>query len=249
MAYTVSTQTLVDTNSKAVVHVDGECSSSGEVSATNIFDSSHSKYSLLTLTLSGAPTTNFCIGEVLTCDSQFLRVQDYTSGGTTVVVYRVTSATDVTPLAFAAGNSGPTTSEAIVGSVSGTSSVTTHSSTTGAFVQKSVSVTSIRWSVSTGHSAKLFYKGGTANQDICYLTGGGVWDSTNHFIPVGMGSAAGDAGSVLGDIQIVTVGAADKDTLTIQVGIQKGAGYEQPLYAKNLSLGYNQGQHGFGDTY
>ena len=64
-----------------------------------------------------------------------------------------------------------------------------------------------------------------------------------------MGSAAGDAGSVLGDIQIVTLGAADKDTLTIQVGIQKGAGYEQPLYAKNLSLGYNQGQHGFGDTY
>ena len=154
MAYTVATQTLVDTNSKAVVHVDGE-GDGPDVSAVNIFDSSHSKYSLLTLTLSGAPTTNFCIGEVLTCDSQFLRVQDYTSGGTTVVVYRVTSATDVTPLAFAAGNSGPTTSEAIVGSVSGTSSVTTHGSTTGSFVQKSVSVTSIRWSVSTGHSAKL----------------------------------------------------------------------------------------------
>tara|TARA_R100000231_G_scaffold135074_1_gene109215 strand:+ start:1492 stop:2238 length:747 start_codon:yes stop_codon:yes gene_type:complete len=248
MAYTVATQTLVDTNSKAVVHVDGE-GDGPDVSAVNIFDSSHSKYSLLTLTLSGAPTTNFCIGEVLTCDSQFLRVQDYTSGGTTVVVYRVTSASDVTPLAFAAGNNGPTTSEAIVGSVSGTSSVTTHGSTTGSFVQKSVSVTSVRWSVSTGHSAKLFYKGGTANQDICYLTGSGVWDSTNHFIPVGMGAAAGNSGSVLGDIQILTVGAASGDTLTVQVGIQKGAGYEQPLYAKNLSLGYNQGQHGFGDTY
>ena len=63
--------------------------------------------------------------------------------------------------------------------------------------KKSVSVTSIRWSVSTGHSAKLFYNGGTADQDICYLTGGGVWDSTNHFIPVGMGAAAGNSGSYL----------------------------------------------------
>ena len=113
MAYTVSTQTLVDTNSKAVVHVDGECSSSGEAA------------------------------------------------------------------------------------VSGPSSVTTHGSTVGAFVEKSVSVTSIRWSVSTGQSAKLFYNGGTADQDICYLTGCGIWDSTNHFTPVGMGAAAGDAGSVL----------------------------------------------------
>jgi len=248
MAYTVATQTLVDTNSKAVVHVDGE-GDGPDVSAVNIFDSSHSKYSLLTLTLSGAPTTNFCIGEVLTCDSQFLRVQDYTSGGTTVVVYRVTSATDVTPVAFASANNGPTTSEAIVGSVSGTSSVTTHSSTTGSFVEKSVSVTSLRWSVSTGHSAKLFYNGGTADQDICYLTGGGIWDSTNHFTPVGMGSAAGNSGFVLGDIQLVTVGAASGDTLTIQVGIQKGAGYEQPLFAKNSTLGYGPNEHGFGDYY
>ena len=64
-----------------------------------------------------------------------------------------------------------------------------------------------------------------------------------------MGAAAGNAGSVLGDIQLVTVGAADKDTLTIQVGIQKGAGYEQPLFAKNSTLGYGPNAHGFGDYY
>ena len=120
--------------------------------STNIFDSSHSKYSLLTLTLSGPPTTNFCIGEVLTCDSQFLRVQDYTSGGTTVVVYRVTSQqmlhhhqiVDQPLLVFNCRF------------CFCTSSVTTHGSTTGSFVQKSVSVTSIRWSVSTGHSYKNY---------------------------------------------------------------------------------------------
>ena len=43
------------------------------------------------------------------------------------------------------------------------------------------------------------------DQDICYLTGGGIWDSTNHFTPVGMGSVIV---AVLGDIQIVTVGGA-----------------------------------------
>ena len=40
-----------------------------------------------------------------------------------------------------------------------------------------------------------------------------------------------------------------KDTLTIQVGIQKGAGYEQPLFAKNSTLGYGPNEHGFGDYY
>ena len=50
-------------------------------------------------------------------------------------------------------------------------------------------------------------------------------------------------------LELVTVGAADKDTLTIQVGIQKGAGYEQPLFAKNSTLGYGPNEHGFGDYY
>ena len=77
----------------------------------------------------------------------------------------------------------------LTGSVSGTHTITTHGSTTGSFVEKSVSVTSVRWSVSTGHSVTLFYNGGTVSQDIGYFTGGGVWDSSQiTFIPVGMGS-------------------------------------------------------------
>ena len=51
-----------------------------------------------------------------------------------------------------------------------------------------------------------------------------------------MGAAAGNSGFVLGDIQLVTVGAASGDTLTIQVGIQKGAGYEQPFRKRILLL-------------
>lgn len=247
MAHTITARNLRDDLYHTDVHIDAIDTSGGVAANTVVFDSSAAKYGLLTLTLSGAPTTNFCIGEVLTCDSLYLRVQDYTSGGTTVVVYRVTSATDITPVGLA--NNGPTVSSAIVGSVSGTSSVTTHGSTTGSHSTKSVSVSRMAWSVSTTHTMELFFDGSSAVQNIAHLTGNGNFGPFNHFVPITMGSAAGNTNDVLGNIEAQTFGSSTNDSSTVQIEIKKLSGYGAPLYAKNLSLGYNQGQHGFGDTY
>ena len=69
-------------------------------------DVSGLKYATTTVTLAAAPSTNFCIGEILaTNDSPAVHmvVQDYEPAATTVSVYRCTSATDATPLGWASG--------------------------------------------------------------------------------------------------------------------------------------------------
>ena len=235
MAYAAATQTLVDTVNKAVVHVDAEdTDGTAAMSATTIFDSSASKYAQATLTLSAATTLSdrFCIGEIITADSISMVVQNQVIGGTTMTVYRCTSGTDATPLGWS-GTTLPGTSEAIVGSVSGTHTITTHSGTAATFVTRSVEVTGLRWST-TGQITLLF-AGGTATQDIAHLAGNGVWDETNHFYPVGMGAAAG--GATLGDITIAGV-AQTLNHCTVQVVVKKLNGYDTPNYEGNAMLGY-----------
>ena len=235
MAYAAATQTLVDTVNKAVVHVDAEdTDGTAAMSATTIFDSSASKYAQATLTLSAATTLSdrFCIGEIITADSISMVVQNQLIGGTTMTVYRCTSGTDATPLGWS-GTTLPGTSEAIVGSVSGTHTITTHSGTASTFVTRSVEVTGLRWNT-TGQITLLF-AGGTATQDIAHLAGNGVWDETNHFYPVGMGAAAG--GATLGDITLAAVAAA-ANHCTVQVVVKKLNGYDTPNYEGNAMLGY-----------
>ena len=236
MAYAAATQTLVDTVNKAVVHVDAEdTDGTAAMSATTIFDSSASKYAQATLTLSAATTLSdrFCIGEIITADSISMVVQNQVLGGTTMTVYRCTSGTDATPLGWS-GTTLPGTSEAIVGSVSGTHTITTHSGTASTFVTRSVEVTGLRWNT-TGQITLLF-AGGTATQDIAHLAGNGVWDETNHFYPVGMGAAAG--GATLGDITLAAVTAA-ANHCTVQVVVKKLNGYDTPNYEGNGPLGFN----------
>ena len=236
MAYAAATQTLVDTVNKAVVHVDAEdTDGTAAMSATTIFDSSASKYAQATLTLSAATTLSdrFCIGEIITADSISMVVQNQVLGGTTMTVYRCTSGTDATPLGWS-GTTLPGTSQAIVGSVSGTHTITTHSGTASAFVTRSVEVTGLRWNT-TGQITLLF-AGGTATQDIAHLAGNGVWDETNHFYPVGMGAAAG--GATLGDITIAAPAAA-ANHCTVQVVVKKLNGYDTPNYEGNAMLGFN----------
>ena len=236
MAYAAATQTLVDTVNKAVVHVDAEdTDGTAAMSATTIFDSSASKYAQATLTLSAATTLSdrFCIGEIITADSISMVVQNQVLGGTTMTVYRCTSGTDATPLGWS-GTTLPGTSQAIVGSVSGTHTITTHSGTASTFVTRSVEVTGLRWNT-TGQITLLF-AGGTATQDIAHLAGNGVWDETNHFYPVGMGAAAG--GATLGDITIAAPAAA-ANHCTVQVVIKKLNGYDTPNYEGNAPLGFN----------
>ena len=236
MAYAAATQTLVDTVNKAVVHVDAEdTDGTAAMSATTIFDSSASKYAQATLTLSAATTLSdrFCIGEIITADSISMVVQNQVIGGTTMTVYRCTSGTDATPLGWS-GTTLPGTSQAIVGSVSGTHTITTHSGTASTFVTRSVEVTGLRWNT-TGQITLLF-AGGTATQDIAHLAGNGVWDETNHFYPVGMGTAAG--GATLGDITIAAPAAA-ANHCTVQVVVKKLNGFDTPNYEGNAMLGFN----------
>ena len=242
MAYAIDTETLVDTATTTVLHSTGRATDATEVDAT-IFDASASKYALATLTLSAATTASdrWCIGEIISSNDGtaiHMVVQDQVLGGTTMQVYRCTSGTDDTPLGWS-GTTLPGTTKTLTGSVSGTHTITTSGTVASAMVARDITVSGLKWVVAGGHSVRYFFTGGTASQDIAMMVGGGVWDSTNHFIPVGMGSAA-PAAVTLGDIKAASHGAAASDTMTVQMTVKKVSGYNTPNYEGNGKLGFGQ---------
>ena len=237
MAFTINTRTLTDTATKSVFMAFGIDSSPAAAASATIYDSSAATYALATLTLSAATSASdtFVIGEIVTADSISMVVQNHITGGTTMTVYRCTSGTDDTPLGWS-GTTLPGTSQAIVGSISGTHTVTTHSSTTGTFNARTVQINGVRWSVNGAESVKLQY-GGTSTQDIGYFTGSGVWDYTNHAYPITMGSATG--GAAAGDILLSTAAAgAQYDTITMMLEVKKLTGFNTPNYEGNLGNQY-----------
>ena len=249
MAITKLVNTLTDTHSKHRVVTTGLAGDGTELTSNVFVDVSGLKYATTTLTLAAAPSTNFCIGEIVaTNDSPAVHmvVQDYAPAATTVSVYRCTSGTDSTPLGWSAATV-PGTSEAIVGSVSGTSSTTTHASTVVAHVGKVTDIRAIRWNVSGGHSVLLYYAGSSATQNIGYFVGGGTWGKGHgEFVAVTQGSAAGDTGSVLGNVLATSYGSAAHDTETLQIEVGKITGWNTPNYEGNGQLGYSTQriQHG-----
>ena len=246
MAHVLATRTLTDTATRVVVMCEGRAGDATDLAANVVFDSSASKYALATITLAAAPTTNFCIGEIITSDSINMVVQNYTKAATTVSVYRCTSGTDSTPLGWSAATV-PGTSEAIVGAVSGTSSTTTHGSTVVTHVGKVTDIRAIRWNVSGGHSVLLYFAGSSATQNIGYFVGGGTWGKGHgEFVAVTQGSAAGDTGSVLGNVLATSYGSAAHDTETLQIEVGKITGWNTPNYEGNGQLGYSTQriQHG-----
>ena len=241
MAYPIATKTLRDTAAETIVHTTGLCGS-GEISATNIFDCSAAAYGLATITLSAVTTASdrWCIGEIISSNDGtpiHMVVQDQVMGETTMKVYRCTSGTDSTPLGWT-GTTYPGASKTLTGSVSSTHTITTHGSTVVTEVAKDVALAGVKWSVSSGHSAVLTYVGGTATSQLAYLTGGGVWDETNHLIPITKGTAAG-AAVTFGDIQIASHGAAGDDSISVQATIKKLSGYNVPNYEGNSRLNFN----------
>ena len=238
MAFTINTRTLSDTATTSVFMAYGIDANPAAAASATINDSSAATYALATLTLSAATsgTDTFVIGEIVTADSINMVVQNHITGGTTMTVYRCTSGTDETPWGLS-GTTLPGTSEAIVGSISGTHTVTTHSSTTGTFNARTVQINGVRWSVNGAESVKLQY-GGTSTQDIGYFTGSGVWDSVNHLIPITMGSATG--GAAAGDILLTTVAAgAQYDTITMMLEVKKTGGFNTPNYEGNIGAQYD----------
>ena len=242
MAHDLLTRNLVDTPERAVELCLGRATNntSPELSANVVFDSSTSAYALATVTLAAAPTTNFCIGEIITADSISMVVQDYAPAATTLNVYRCTSGTDTTPLGWS-GVTVPGTTEAIVGSISGTSSTTTHASTVVAHVQKVATMSYLIWDVIyQTHCIRLYWAGSSTEDDIGYFNGQGHWGSAiGDWTPIDMGAAAGNTGDVLGDILCKTYRTTTDEGQTFQIEITKYAGWGQPNYEANGKLGYS----------
>jgi hypothetical protein len=133
MAITKLTNTITDTNTKYSVQHTGLADDATQLASSLWANLSALKYASATVTLASAPTTNLCIGEVLTTNDGtaiFLRVTDFTAGATTFKAYKVTSATDITPLGWTAETATDVgTGKTLTGGVSGLCSSLTHAST------------------------------------------------------------------------------------------------------------------------
>ena len=258
MAITKLVNTITDTNTKYSVQHTGLAGDATDLSDSIFANLSALKYASATVTISAAPTANLCIGEVITTNDStaiYLRVTDYTAGATTFKAYKVTSATDITPLAWTAETATDVgTEKTLTGSVSGLSSATTHASTRVAIASPTINLRKLWWNIASGiDHTRIYFDGSDTEQTIAYLTdsngyinyaGGG-----NHIGAIGMGSAAGNTSNVLGDVNVTTVGVASADTYMIGIEIGKLSGFELPNFFKNGQLGYAPNQHGFGDVY
>ena len=258
MAITKLTNTITDTNTRYSVQHTGLADGATQLSDSIWANLSKLKYANATVTCDGAPTTNFCIGEVVSTNDStaiHVRVTDYTSGASTFKGYKVTSATDITPLAWTAETATDIgTGKTLTGSVSGTSTAVTHSSTRVAIATPKINLRKLWWNIASGiDHTRIYFDGSDTEQTIAYITdsngyinyaGGG-----NHIGAIPMGAAAGNSSNVLGDVNVTTIGAANKDVYMIGVEIGKLEGFELPNFMKNGQLGYAPNASGFSDVY
>ena len=247
MAITKLVNTLTDTHSKHRVVTTGLAGDGTELTSNVFVDVSGLKYATTTLTLAAAPSTNFCVGEIVaTNDSPAVHmvVQNYTKAATTVSVYRCTGAADATPLGWASGVATAVgTGKSLTGTVSGLSSTTTHGSTALAITAKEVNIRHIWWDLASGIThCRIFFDGSGTEQTLMYLRGGstGAWNLAEVFgSALTMGAAAGNSAGVLGDVGVTTVGVASGDTYLIGLEIQKKSGFNLPNFEANSLLGYD----------
>jgi len=258
MAITKLTNTITDTNTRYSVQHTGLADGATQLSDSIWANLSALKYANATVTCDGAPTTNFCIGEVVSTNDStaiHVRVTDYTSGASTFKGYKVTSATDITPLAWTAETATDIgTGKTLTGSVSGTSTAVTHGSTRVAIATPKINLRKLWWNIASGiDHTRIYFDGSDTEQTIAYITdsngyinyaGGG-----NHIGAIPMGAAAGNASNVLGDVNVTTVGVASADTYMIGLEIGKLEGFDLPNFMKNGSLGYAPNASGFSDVY
>jgi len=258
MAITKLVNTITDTNTRYSVQHTGLADGSTELSGSIFANLSALKYASATVTISAAPTTNFCIGEVLTTNDStaiYLRVTDYTAGATTFKAYKVTSATDITPLAWTAETATDVgTEKTLTGSVSGLCTATTHASTRVAIAAPKINLRKLWWNLASGIThTRIFFDGSSTEQTVAYLVAGNGYinyaGGGNHIGAIGMGAADGNTSNVLGDVSVTTVGVAAADSYMIGVEIGKLTGFELPNFFKNGQLGYAPNQHGFSDVY
>ena len=86
MAITKVENEIKDTNTRYSVQFTGVADDATQLASSLWANLSTLAYASATVTLASAPTTNLCIGEVLTTNDStaiFLRVTDFTAGATT----------------------------------------------------------------------------------------------------------------------------------------------------------------------
>ena len=230
MADAVTSQTLVDTEKKCIFKFTNISDGSGEANVKKI-DVSTLTWAKHTITLSGAASPNFKIGEVLTVGAEKYLVTGFTAGASTVTVVGWDN-TNKKATAIDASSSG---SDAVSGGVSG-SNTRTYSSI--AELDYELLVTKIQW-ICNGMTVIVEWGGSDAEKVIAQLSGNGIINMPGTEWPGIPNNATGDSGAVLGDIQFTTVGHTSADSYTVIMECKKQApGYDYPAYEENASLGY-----------
>ena len=188
-----------------------------------------------TMTLSGAASPNFKIGEVITVGgSETFICAGFTAGASTVEVV----GWDNTNKKATSIDTGMSNGDAIVGGVSGANTRTVANS--GAFIglEWNVLVTKIMW-ICNGLQVGIEWDGSSAEKYIAELSGNGSWSMPGNEWPGIPINATGDGSEVLGDIQFSTADHGGTNSYTIIMELKKQApGYDVPAYEENASLGY-----------
>ena len=220
------TQVLVDNEKKYIAKFFSDASES-DVKKVDLSTLSWAKH---TITLSGAASPNFKIGEVLTVGAEKYLVTGFTAGASTVEVVGWDN-TNKKAIAIDASSSN---GDAVSGGVSGNNTRTYSSIAEQDF---NVLVTKIMW-ICNGLQVAIEWDGSGSEAYIAELIANGIWSMPAMEWP-GIGiNASGDSGDVLGDIQFSTTGHASGDSYTVIMELKKQSGYDIPAYEQNNILGY-----------
>ena len=233
------TQVLVNNEKKYIAKFFSDANES-DVKKVDLSTLTWAKH---TLTLSGAATEKFKIGECISTaaahsavadGSEFYIVTGFTAGASTVEVV----GWDFTNKKAAAISDACSNGDKIVGSVSGVHTETVANSGNLTELDYDVLVTKIMW-ITNGLQVDIQFDGSTTETTIAELSGNGSWSMPGNEWP-GIGiNATGDSGNVLGDIQFSTTGHASGDSYTVIMELKKQApGYDVPNYEENARLGF-----------
>ena len=225
------TQVLIDNEKKYIAKFFSDADES-DVKKVDLSTLAWAKH---TLTLSGAASPNFKIGEVITtAATEHFLVTGFTAGASTVEVVGWDNTNKKATTILTTMSNG----DAIVGGVSGTNTRTVANS--GAFIglEWNVLVTKIMWAT-IGCQVGIEWDGSTAEKYIGEFGGNGSWSMPGNEWPGIPINATGDGSEVLGDIQFTTADQSGTDSYTIIMELKKQApGYDVPAYEENASLGY-----------
>ena len=225
------TQVLLDNEKKYIAKFFSDADES-DVKKVDLSTLAWAKH---TMTLSGAASPNFKIGEVITVGAaETFIVAGFTAGASTLEVV----GWDNTNKKATSIDTSSSNGDAIVGGVSGTNTRTLANSGNLTGLVWNVLVTKIMWAT-IGCQVGIEWDGSTAEKYIGEFGGNGSWSLPGMELP-GIGiNATGDSSEVLGDIQFTTADQSGTDSYTIIMELKKQApGYDIPAYEENASLGY-----------